>query len=356
MIQIISKIGVIVIFMAVCFTLNKSFGRADTSCTPVRVILDTDLATDCDDAGAVAMLHTLAGKREAEIVAMGISVRNDYSVMALDAINTFFMRPDIPIGTTKAEDAYEPSASSVRYVRQLSEEYPRTHCDWESSADAPDVVAVYRKVLGAEPDIGGDTPGVVMVSIGMLTNFRDLLQSEPDEYSDLTGRELVERKVRLWVCMGGRFPSGREYNVQQHTAASKYVLRNWPTLVVFSGFEIGQRIITGPAMLSLPVGPGPDGHIIRRAYELHGSLVGGRHSWDQSAVLFAVRGIDGGRAENYWNLSPRGRIQLAGDGSNTWIEDEEGLHRFKVEQRDPDLIAKEIERLMISGETVISGR
>jgi len=39
---------------------------------------------------------------------MGISLRNDYSVLALDAINTFFMHPDIPIGTTKSEDAYEP--------------------------------------------------------------------------------------------------------------------------------------------------------------------------------------------------------------------------------------------------------
>lgn len=340
--------GVLLVFSAVSFAHNKSFEKADSSQPPVRVILDTDLATDIDDAGAVAMLHALADKGEARILAMGISLRNDYSVLALDAINTFFMRPDIPVGTTKAADAYEPPDRRVRYVRQLSEEYPRTHADWESSADAPGVVAVYREVLAGGPDIDDGNPGVVMVSIGMLTNFRDLLQSEADEYSSLSGRELVERKVRLWVCMGGRFPSGSEYNVRQHAAASQYALENWPTPVVFSGFEIGHNIRTGPAMVPLPSGPGPDGHIIRRAYELHGSL-GGRFSWDQSAVLYAVRGIDDGSAQNHWELSPPGRIRVDGDGSNTWIEDEEGLQRYKMENRSPEVIAEEIGYLMILG-------
>ena len=353
--QIFPTVSGLVACAWVTFFPTESFAGVGLASTPVRVILDTDLATDCDDAGAVAMLHTLADTGEAEILAMGVSLLNDHSVLALDAINTFFMRPNIPIGTTKAADAYDPPDRRVRYVRRLSEEYPRSHTDWESSADAPDVVAVYRGVLAGEPDIDDGNPGVVMVSIGMLTNFRDLLQSEPDSHSALNGRELVERKVRLWVCMGGRFPSGREYNVHQHAAASRYALENWPSPIVFSGFEIGHRIITGPAMLPLPSGPGPDGHIIRRAYELHRSLEGGRHSWDQAAVLYAVRGIDGGTAANHWTLSSPGRIQLASDGSNSWMTDEEGWQRYKIERRNPDLIANEIESLMISGKTVMAG-
>ncbi len=39
---------------------------------PVRVILDTDMASDCDDAGALAVLNALADCGEAEIVAVVI--------------------------------------------------------------------------------------------------------------------------------------------------------------------------------------------------------------------------------------------------------------------------------------------
>jgi hypothetical protein len=33
----------------------------------VKIIFDTDMHTDCDDAGALAILHTLADKGECEI-------------------------------------------------------------------------------------------------------------------------------------------------------------------------------------------------------------------------------------------------------------------------------------------------
>jgi hypothetical protein len=38
--------------------------------TPVPVIFDADIASDVDDVGAVALLHALANRGEAKIVAM----------------------------------------------------------------------------------------------------------------------------------------------------------------------------------------------------------------------------------------------------------------------------------------------
>lgn len=339
--------------LGVAMALQHGQGGANGAAGAVPVILDTDLATDADDAGAVALLHALAGQGEAEILAMGVSVANDHSALALDAINTFFRRPDIPIGTTKAGDAYRPANARVRYVEQLAKEYPRSRQHWQSAADAPDVVSVYRAVLGAQPDISPEVPGVVVVSVGMLTNLRDLLQSQPDEHSDLAGRDLLSRKVRLWVGMAGRFPSGREYNLHTHQAASGDVLRHWPTPAVFSGYEIGKEISTGHRLQALPAGRGPDGHIIRRAYQLHRSLRRGRPSWDQSAVLYAVRGIDGGPASQHWQLSAPGQVQLAADGTNSWSDQPDGLQRYKIEHKSPDTIAKEINQLMLSGDTVI---
>ena len=37
---------------------------------PIRVILDTDMDSDCDDMGALAMLHALADSGEAQILAV----------------------------------------------------------------------------------------------------------------------------------------------------------------------------------------------------------------------------------------------------------------------------------------------
>jgi inosine-uridine nucleoside N-ribohydrolase len=45
--------------------------------------------------------------------------------------------------------------------------------------------------------------------------------------------------------MAGKFPSGKEYNVYKDAKASKIVFDAWPTSIVFSGWEIGEKIKTG---------------------------------------------------------------------------------------------------------------
>ncbi len=173
---------------------------ADISAIPV--IFDTDLATDCDDAGALAMLHGWAKTGHVNLLAMGINTINPYTILCLDALNTWYGRGTLPIGVTKNPDAYTPPSRRVRYARQISEEYPQTN-PWNCPDDAPNVVSIYREALAAQPDIDVHNPGVVIISVGMLTNMQDLLQSGPCEHSGLKGMELVQNKVRLWVCMGG---------------------------------------------------------------------------------------------------------------------------------------------------------
>ena len=314
---------------------------------PIKIILDTDFNYDVDDVGAVAMLHALADKGEAEILAIGISDRQEKAILALDAMNTWYNRPDLPVGVVKSEDA---ARYDDLYTEQLAREYPRSKTHWNHSDDAPDVVDVYRQVLAGEPDIDEENPGVVMVSIGFMTNFRDLLLSGPDEHSELNGTDLVRNKVRLWVSMAGtlRHDFG-EFNLANHREASAYAYENWPTPIVFSLFEIGANIYTGAGLKELQGGPGPGTHFVRRAYELfprHEALEGHR-SWDQASVLYAVRSIDGGPAADYWDLSEPGWIQVHSDGSTTWEYDPDGLHRYKIEKCDPNKIAKEIEELMM---------
>ena len=37
---------------------------------PVKIIFDTDIGGDCDDAGALALIHRLCDKGEAELLAV----------------------------------------------------------------------------------------------------------------------------------------------------------------------------------------------------------------------------------------------------------------------------------------------
>src|SRR3990170_406515 len=60
----------------------------------VKIIFDTDFHTDCDDAGALAVLHALADRGECEILAIMCSTRDPFSAPAIDVINTYYGRPD----------------------------------------------------------------------------------------------------------------------------------------------------------------------------------------------------------------------------------------------------------------------
>lgn len=293
---------------------------------PRRVIFDTDIMGDVDDVGAVAVLHALADAGEAEILAMGVSATNPWSPLCLSALNHYFGRPELPIGVLKGPGFGKQS----KYVRALAEEFPR---QLESAAAAPDVVRLYRQTLAAQTD-----GSVVFISVGMLTNVRNLLQSCADEFAPWDGRELVRRKVKLWVCMGGRLPEGREYNFYKDAAAAHFAVREWPGPAVFSGYEIGSRIRTGARTAELP-----QDSLVRRAYDLYNGLKD-RQSWDQTAVLFAIRG----QAGDLWELRTGGTMEvIPQDGSNRWNPAAASIHSYLIEKAKPEHVARVIEDLML---------
>ncbi|GAG15741.1 unnamed protein product, partial [marine sediment metagenome] len=162
----------------------------------------------------------------------------------------------------------------------------------------------------------------------------------PDEHSKLSGVNLVKRKVRGWVCMGGKFPEGREANLINDGPAAAHAIANWPTPIIFSGWEIGQEIMTGAGLRKAP-----EGTPVRRAYELYNGL-NNRQSWDQTAVLYAVRGLDGGLAD-YWDLNTEGYLHVNEDGSNEWRTSPDKDHAYLIRKMDPKKIAEVIEELML---------
>jgi purine nucleosidase len=66
---------------------------------PIRLIFDTDMGNDIDDAVALAMIHAAESRGEAKLLAVTVTKDNRWAAPFIDAMNTFYGRPDIPIGT-----------------------------------------------------------------------------------------------------------------------------------------------------------------------------------------------------------------------------------------------------------------
>ena len=162
-----------------------------------RIILDTDISSDVDDVGAVAVLHALANQGKVDILATMVSSGDPWSSPCLDALNTWFGRPEIPVGVIK-----EPTVThESKYTREIASTYPH---DLQTADRAPDAVDLYRQILSSQPD-----NSVIIITVGYLTNLKNLLNSGPDSISPLTGIELVRQKVKQLVCMGGgKTPKG----------------------------------------------------------------------------------------------------------------------------------------------------
>lgn len=310
-----------VLFCTYCYLSILSAGAQ-----PVKIILDTDIDSDVDDVGALAMLHTFADHHAIDILGIIVTSDDKHAPLCADAINHYFSRPDIPIGVQKGISLKAFS----KYTRQIGEEFAHSLTSYE---DAEEATALYRRLLSSQPD-----SSVVIITIGHLTNLRNLVESEPDQYNNLSGIDLIKRKVKLWSCMGGMFPEGKEANFYRPDPAStKICVEKWPVQVVFAGWEIGNKIITGGAYLSKLLSSSSP---VWRAYQLYNNFQG-RQSWDQAAILYAISS-----SNDYWNVKKEGHCVVEEDGSNKWVQGRSDNQGYLVEKMNPDEVAKTIDALM----------
>lgn len=255
-----------------------------TSTLVPNVILDTDIAEDCDDVGAVAVLHALANRGEVNILGMMVSMPVQYGAPALDALNTYYKRPNIPIGTLKNSVDANGAKNLLVYNKDLATRFPNSLKD---ARYAPNALTLYRQLLAKSAD-----RSVVIVTIGPLTNLYHLMKSPADNIIGLNGMALIQKKVKRIVVAGGNLPDGTSYNFRISPDKSEYVINNWPTEMWFATNELGGDVLTGKEMMSKTTRTNP----VHEAYRLYKNRYPTwefRPSWDQMGVLVAVRGTAG---------------------------------------------------------------
>lgn len=286
---------------------------------PVRIVFDTDMGNDIDDALALAMLHAFENRGEARVLAVTVTKDNRYAAPYIDIVNTFYGRGDLPIGVVKRGKTPQ-DAKMIQVPAEARDSaggtlYPH---DLRDGREAPDATAVLRRSLAAQPDAS-----VVMVQVGFFTNFARLLESSADSASPLSGAELVKRKVKLLVLMAGQFPSGKpEYNVKIDIPAARTVLTKWPGPIVTSGFEVGEAILYPARSIENDFRYAPN-HPVAHAYRSYQKMPYDRPTWDLTAVLYAVRPDRG-----YFSLSEPGRIEVDDQGKTTLAAAANGPHRY----------------------------
>jgi len=319
------------IILVFCLLMQALILPAQKKAEHVAIIFDSDMGPDYDDVGAITLLHALADSGYVDILATIASTKYEGVAAVFNVFNTYFKRPGIAIGVPKGK-ALELK-DSQHWTDTVLKNYPHSI---KKNDEVPDATLIYRKALATQPD-----KSVTIVTVGFLTNLFALLQSGPDKYSRLGGKELIKQKVKQLVCMAGSFPAGSEFNIRMDAAASQFVFNNWETPVLFSGVEIGSKIKTGwPLIGNDVIKNSPVKDVFRICIPMSPGDSAGRMSWDETAVLVAVKGY------SPWYKTEKGKIIVAENGTNTWIK-EPSLHSYLTEIQSSAIIQQLINTLIM---------
>ena len=299
---------------------------------PVPLIFDTDIGNDVDDVLALGMIHNLETRGACKLLAVTITKSNPKAAEFVDAVNTFYGRPDVPIGLVR--DGATPEEGKFN---GLAAQYPH---DLDGTK-APDSVAVLRQTLAAQAD-----GSVVIAQVGFFTNLARLLDSAPDATSPLGGRDLVKAKVKLLTVMAGgfqtvNFSTGHlEYNVIKDLPAAQKLTKEWPTEIVWSGYEIGIALPYPHVSIERDYEYVPH-HPLKEAYVLYNPPPHDRPTWDLTAVLYGIFPDRG-----FFDLSPPGRVTMTESGRTDFVPDKKSQGRDRFMFLTPLQQARTLEALV----------
>ena len=201
-----------------------------------KFIIDTDFSSDVDDALAIstALWFDDVGLVDVEGISICCSsVRATYAMSALTYSHGYY---DIPISLhvdsgLKIGSKYHLGMTNGR---AYSENY------------VSDNVKMYRKILAESKD------AVNIVSLGQFNQLYRLLNSQPDEYSSLTGAELVAQKVKCLYCIATKYTGKPENNMfyggetnEPVADMASFVANNWGSKIVWIPAEVGGLFAVG---------------------------------------------------------------------------------------------------------------
>lgn len=275
---------------------------------PVKVIVETDMGNDIDDALALDLLYRAAGEGKIELLGISNHKLSPTATDYIDILNTFYGYGDValaqgarPVENSHATD-YTASVTAMKDAggRPL---YRRTKC----SGKVEESIEMYRRLLSEAGD--GE---VVVVSLGFATTLADLLDSRADRFSELSGRDLVAAKVAYMSIMAGSFdtptlPARAEFNVVNDIAAAVKLFDEWPTPIVCAPFELGRQVQFPGSVMASGV-DWAEHHPVIDGWLAYRQMPYDRAAWDPMAALYVIEG------DAMFTLSQPGRLRVDAEG------------------------------------------
>ncbi|TVQ00146.1 MAG: nucleoside hydrolase [Balneolaceae bacterium] len=296
---------------------------------PVKIILDTDMGSDADDAGALALLHFYADMGKAEILGVIYSSgKVPYGAAISQAINIYYGRSGIPVGADH-EGVFGDPVDKMS-AGKLARDTTAFRNTIVHNRDTEEQTELNRRLLANSED-----KSVTYLTIGHTRGLYKLLTSDPDEISPLSGMELVQQKVERWIALGalgahnegGYFVRDWNFFFNDTQPYTKYLVENFPSDAVF--VDAGHEIMTGKSLKGTP-----RGNIVRTAYRdwlwwnNERTLDDQRPSWDLVAVHYAVHG------PGEWLVyAPQGWLEYDLEEGSRWnLGDSDRSHSYLMEK------------------------
>lgn len=309
-----------ILFTGLMCTLCSCKNKKEAENEPLVVIFDTDVGNDIDDVLALQMLFNYEKEGKIDLLGITIGKCNPYSILYVDGYCHLNDRGDIPLGF--AYNGVNPEDN--KYLRPTLDTlidgekilYPQRNLN----DSLPEGYKLLRKLLSSQKD-----NSVVFIAVGPETNLARLLESKPDEYSDLDGKSLVERKVKLLSVMGGLYGDAfdfPEWNIVQDLEAAQKVFAEWPTEVIASGWELGNELLYPHQSI---LNDFSANHPLSVSYKIYEQMPYDRPTWDLTSVLYAIEPDSG-----FFTLSQKGTIQIDSVGRSIFIPSCNGKHRYLI--------------------------
>lgn len=281
-----------------------------------NVILDTDIGTDSDDIGALAILCNLAYQQKINLLAVTSCSSTLEPVYTIDVIAESYGL-SLPIG--KSIKPYGEDDSHGDYARKICQAYTSRLC----GKPIPSAVSVLRKAL---------TKGnVTLVTIGPLNNIADLLDSPADEISPLNGKQLFAQNVTEVYAMAGTFTNNwTEWNVAENVSAFRQMLDQVNCPITFIPFEVGAKVKTATNFLN------GDDCPMKLGYFVHNH--GPRESWDPITAYCAT--------VECLPTTDWGQVTADSNGVTTY-KCGKGNRRYVRDDFDVQAVTEKLEQLMV---------
>ena len=321
-------IAIVALFTATFYT---------NAAEPIKIIFDTDMGNDVDDVVALDMFYKYMDEGKVDLLGIISSKREGGSVKFIDAMNTLYGYPNIPVGIVKTypEEGYVCTDKRLNYADYTvnAHNYKHTITDWNAVEDGYKLI---RKLLASQPD-----KSVTFVTVGFSTNMTRLLASAADEYSPLDGKSLMAQKAEKVVIMAGNFHErNKEYNVYKDHFAAVRFFAECPVPMYFSDVVLGKSTLY-PYQTVENGFKYTENHPLVVAFNYYAQMPYNRPLWDPTAVLFAVEGHKG-----YASLSKSGYVTVDQASITDFTEDKSSnRYYYKVNDKQRAAIVRRIVEL-----------